>query len=606
MARTLACADFVFCVRSRQLLLDSLAWLLAAAILYWPSPAHAQDATSAAVNHAPQPIANFALRDFGGKAFVLADQRTPKLIVVVFLGIECPLAKLYGPRLQKLANDYQQHNVIVVGIDSNAQDSIADLTAYANTHKIEFPLLKDPGSLVANQFDAKRTPEAFVLDAQRIIRYHGRIDDQYGVGYTRPEPKRHDLRQAIDELLAEKTVSQPHTEPAGCLIGRAREPDSSSRVTFSNQISRIFNEHCVECHRPGEIGPFALTDYQEAAGWADTIAEIVEAERMPPWHANPKFGKFAGDRRLSSEEKQLLIQWAAAGAPEGNRAELPTPGRYLSSGWQLPREPDLIVPMSATSFKVPAEGMVDYQFFFADLGLKEDKWISAAEIMPGNRAVVHHLMVFAIRAGSVEAMTNTTPDGYLTAYVPGMRAASYPEGMAKRLPAGARLVFQVHYAPNGSEQLDRSKLGLVFADPKQVKYEVVTGSVVKRPLTIPPRTARYRVTAESSRTSKDAYLLSMMPHMHLRGAAFNYQALLPDYKTLTLLDIPRYDTNWQTCYRLLEPLALPAGSGIRATAVFDNSEKNLNNPDPSKAVRWGEQLQDEMMVGYFDLAVPLH
>jgi mono/diheme cytochrome c family protein len=516
------------------------------------------------------------------------------------------LARLYSPRLQKLADDYRTRGVAVVGIDSNAQDSITELGAFARLHNIGFPLLKDPGATVADQFGARRTPEAFVLDERRAVRYHGRIDDQYGVGYMRPEPKHHDLRQAIDELLSGKEVSQLRTEPAGCLIGRAKKPDETSSVTFSKQISRIFNQHCVECHRPGEIGPFALTDYQEVAGWADTIAEVVAEDRMPPWHANPKFGKFAGDRSLTAEDKLLIAAWVAAGAPEGNRAELPNAPRFQSSGWHLPREPDAIIPMSAKPFKVAAEGLIDYQFFAVDQVYNEDKWFVAAEVMPGNRAVVHHLLVFAFTKGLAEALSDGTTDGYLAAYVPGMRPASYPEGMAKRIPAGSHLVFQVHYTANGTEQFDCSKLGLIFTDPRKVQYEILTGSVVRRSIAIPPRIARYRATAEFSHVPEQSYLLSMMPHMHLRGSAFNYQLVSPTGKVQTLLDIPHYDSNWQTTYRLLEPLPLPLGSRVRSTAYFDNSENNPNNPDPSKTVRWGLQARDEMMVGYFDIAVPHH
>lgn len=583
-----------------------LALLWAISRLSGSSQVDAQDAMPPAGATAERPIADFTLRDFGGKPFALSDSKQQKCVVVIFFGTECPLARLYGPRLQALADDYRARGVAVVGIDSNAQDSIADLAAYAREHKIGFPLLKDPGAAVADQFGARRTPEAFVLDERRIVRYHGRIDDQYGVGYTRPEPKRHDLRQALDELLADRQVSTPYTEPAGCLIGRARKPDETSPVTFSKQISRIFNQHCVPCHRPGEIGPFALTDYQEVAGWADTIAEVVAADRMPPWHANPKFGNFVGDRSLTAKDKGLIAAWAAAGAPEGNRAELPPPPRFRSSGWHLPREPDVIIPMSNTPFKVPAEGLVDYQFFTVDHVYSEDKWFVAAEVMPGNRAVVHHVLVFAFTHGLLEALSDGTTNGYLAAYVPGMDFATYPEGMAKRIPAGTRLVFQIHYTTNGAVQSDCTKLGLVFADPSKVQYEVITGSVVRRSIAIPPRTARYRATAEFRNLPEQSYLLSMMPHMHLRGAAFNYQVVSPRGKVQTLLDIPHYDSNWQTTYRLSEPLALPMGSRLRSTAYFDNSEDNPNNPDPSKTVRWGLQSRDEMMVGYFDIAVPHH
>jgi peroxiredoxin len=578
-----------------------LARLLVVSLAIGASRADADDARPAAATE--RPIAGFSLRDFGGKTFALADFKQQKCVVVVFLGTQCPLAKLYAARLQKLADDYRARHVAVVGIDSNSQDSIAALAAFAREHQIKFPLLMDPGAVVADQFAAQRTPAAFVLDQKRVIRYHGRIDDQYGVGYTRPEPKRQDLRQALDELLGDSVVSQPVTEPAGCLIGRLRKPDEHSSVTFSNQISRLFNRRCVECHRAGEIGPFSLTDYREAAGWAGNIAEAVAEGRMPPWHANPKFGCFADDRSLLADEKKLIADWVAAGAPEGNRAQAPEKPKFLASGWQLPRQPDTIVPMSTTPFKVPAEGTVEYQFFVVDPGYKEDKWFTAAEVLPGNRSVVHHLLVFAFTKGLEEAMRDGTIDGFLAVYVPGMRTTSYPPGMAKRIPAGSRLVFQVHYTANGSEQLDLSKLGLIFTDPKSVQYEVLTSSVTKRSLVIPPRTKRCRITAESPPSSEDSYLLALMPHMHLRGSAFNFHVILPAGKAKMLLDVPHFDSNWQTNYRLQEPISLPAGTRLRSVACFDNSESNPNNPDPTKTVRWGLQSKDEMLVGYFDIAV---
>ncbi|HEY5315412.1 MAG TPA: hypothetical protein VIK18_22970, partial [Pirellulales bacterium] len=312
---------------------------------------------------------------------------------------------------------------------------------------------------------------------------------------------------------------------------------------------------------------------------------------------------FKGDRSLSTDEKKLIADWVAAGAPEGDRAQAPEKLKSLASGWQLPRRPDTVVPMSTTPFKVPAEGIVDYQFFVVDPGYKEDKWFTAAEVLPGNRSVVHHLLVFAFTKGLEEAMRDGTIDGFLAVYVPGMRTTSYLPGMAKRIPAGSRLVFQVHYTTNGSEQFDCSKLGLIFTDPKNVQYEVLTGSVTKRSLVIPPRTKRCRITAESPPALEDSYLLSLMPHMHLRGSAFNYQVVLPGGKARMLLDVPHYDSNWQTSYRLQEPLSLPAGSRLRCTANFDNSESNPNNPDPTKTVRWGLQSKDEMLVGYFDIAV---
>ena len=260
--------------------------------------------------------------------------------------------------------------------------------------------------------------------------------------------------------------------------------------------------------------------------------------------------------------------------------------------------------MRSTAYDVPAEGTVKYQYFMVDSGLKEDKWIEALEVVPGNRAVVHHILVFAVAPGAALNANGGGVQGFLASYVPGLRAAPYPEGMAKRIPAGSRLIFQIHYTPNGSKTQDLSKVGFLFADPAKVKFEVRTTSAAnRRGVVIPPGDGNFKVEASRALTA-DAQLLAFMPHMHVRGKAFEYEAILPDGTKETLLDVPHYDFNWQTAYRFTEPKKFPAGTKIHAVAAYDNSEKNLSNPDPTKTVRWGDQTWNEMMIGYFDIAIP--
>ena len=562
---------------------------------------HAVREAEAVETRVGTPVANFSLQDFRGKEHSLEDHRESKLVVIAFLGAECPLAKLYGPRLQSLANSYESSEVAFLGINSNCQDSITEIAAYARIHEITFPLLKDAGNRLADAMSAVRTPEVFLLDQQRQISYWGRIDDQYGVGVVRNAPTRRDLKLAIDELLAGKRVSKPIREAEGCFIGRIRKADESSDVTYSNQISRILQNRCVQCHRKGEIAPFALQEYDEVVGWAETIAEVVKDERMPPWHASKKFGHFVNDRRLSDEEKSLITRWVENGAPRGDVSQLPDAKTY-TVGWQLPRKPDLVLPIAKRPYQVPAEGVVRYQYFRVDPGFKEDKWIQAAELLPGNRAVVHHILAFARVPGSRSGSGGL--DGFLVGYVPGLLARPFPAGMAKRIPAGSELIFQVHYTPIGSAQVDVSKIGFVFADSDQVKYEVKTTSAAQRYLRIPPGEENYRVTAVSRSTREEALLLGFMPHMHVRGKAFRYETMSREGSREILIDVPKFDFNWQTSYRLTEPLKLAAGTRIYCTAHFDNSEFNLNNPDPTKTVRWGDQTWEEMMIGYFDIAVP--
>jgi peroxiredoxin len=558
---------------------------------------------AATANAADQPVGDFSLTDYRGKPCALADFKDKPLLVLAFVGTECPLAKLYAPRLAELARDYEPKGVGFVAIDPNSQDGVTQIAAYARQHGINFPILKDLNNEVADRLGARRTPEVFVLDARRVVRYRGRIDDQYAIGVQRDKPHDRDLARALDELLAGKAVSTPATEVTGCLIGRAKRPAADSPVTFAKDIAPLFNRRCVECHRPGEIGPFSLTDYAKAAGWAEMIAEVVEDGRMPPWHADPKYGHFANDRRLTDAEKKLISTWVDNGAPAGDVSQLP-PTPTFTDGWQLPKPPDAVIAMSDRPRDVPAEGAVRYQYFAAPTHFTEDKWVSAVEVRPGNRAVVHHVLVFARKPGDRGDPDGGGTRGFLASYVPGLRSLPYPAGMAKRVAAGSVLIFQIHYTPNGSPQTDLSRIGFVFADPKTVTHEVRTTSAVTRALAIPPGEADYRVDANSRPAADGSLLLAYMPHMHLRGKAFSYEAVYPDGKRETLLDVPHYDFNWQTAYRLAEPRQLPAGTKVHAVAHFDNSPDNPNNPDPTKRVRWGEQTWDEMMIGYFDVALP--
>jgi len=553
-------------------------------------------------------VESFRLLDFRGKGHSLKSFDRYPILVVAFLGTECPLVKLYGPRLEKMAQEFEPQGVGFVGINANRQDSITEIAAYARRHEIKFPMLKDLGNRVADQMGAVRTPEVFVLDRERVIRYWGRIDDQYGVGYIRKAPEQHDLKNAIEDMLAGKKIGAPVNTAVGCFIGRIREPDADAEVTYSNQIARILKKHCVECHREGEIAPFELAEYDEVAGWADMIEEVVRQQRMPPWFANPEHGHFANDRRMSKEEKQLVYDWVESGAPEGDRADLPEPPTYVS-GWQLPQEPDFVASITNEPFKVAAEGTIEYQYFSIDPGFKEDKWVKAIEIQPGNRAVIHHILMFSGTNENIEQNIRHKfrggAGGFDGAFVPGQRFQPYPEGAAKLLPAGTRLVFQVHYTPIGTEQLDQSRVGMVFADPSEVKYEVRTSSAVNSTLQIPAFDSNYRAEAGSPPLPPEAQLLSLMPHMHLRGKSFFYEVIYSDGQRKTLLDIPQYDFNWQLAYRLQKPMELPANTRIHCVAHYDNSEANLANPDPSKNVRWGAQTWQEMLIGYFNYMIPV-
>lgn len=549
---------------------------------------------------------DFELRDYRGTLHALEDYADHKLVVLAFLGTECPLAKLYATRLADAAAAYEDQGVAFIGISSNQQDSVTELAAYARRHGIEFPILKDMGNELADRISAVRTPEVFVLDEDRKVRYWGRIDDQYGfqddyIAYQLPAPRRPDMTIALDELLAGKEVSEPIKEAPGCHIGRVKTPSQDADITYSSHIAAIMNDNCVFCHRPGQIAPFPLTSYDETVGWAEMIAEVVSDERMPPWHADPRYGKFVNDCRLSDEDKETIYRWVEYGAPEGDPDAVPAPPEY-AEGWMIP-EPDEIIYMRDEPYTVPAEGTVEYQNFVVDPGWDEDKWISAIEPKPGNPAVVHHIVMFVQHPGGPrKGAAGQLRADWLAAFAPGLRQPILEEGLARYVPAGSKLVFQMHYTPNGTEQTDLSYLGVKFADPETVKKEVAVKNAGNFTFTIPAGDPNYEVESEFV-FRQDSLLISVSPHMHVRGKDFLYTLLYPDGKEETVLWVPRYDFGWQATYTFEEPKVLPKGTRMHCVAHFDNSDDNLNNPDPTIDVRWGEQTWEEMMFGWFEMAL---
>lgn len=535
-------------------------------------------------------VEDFVLSDARGKVHHLSDFADRDCVVLVFVGSSCPLARLYAPRLVELA-EQAGSRVGFLAINANAQDTLADLTAFSREHRLTFPLLKDPDAALADRLGVSRTPEVIVLDRDRVIRYRGRIDEQFAPGLRAAGAGRRYLADAVADVLAGRRVRLARTEPVGCHIGRRPTASTSSWVTYSNQVSRILNRRCVECHREGEAAPFALTTYHAVATWAATIREVVDEGRMPPWFADPRHGQFRNDARLTAEEKHLLFAWIDAGCPEGDRAEQPAPPQF-TEGWRIPK-PERVLFMTEKPHEVPAEDEVRYEYFTVDPAFTEDCYVRAAEVRPGNRAVVHHALVLLVRPGEM-------PDavGALLNYAPGMGPTVLPDGVALHIPAGSKFLFQMHYTPNGSPQTDHTSLGLVFADAKEVRCRVRGGGVHDPSLCIPPGAAHHVVTA-SEKFTEDVDLLSVSPHLHLRGRAFRYEAVYPNGRREVLLDVPRYSFDWQLRYEFAEPVRLKKGTQLLCTAQYDNSRDNPRNPDPRAEVRWGDQTSDEMLIGFY-------
>lgn len=397
----------------------------------------------------------------------------------------------------------------------------------------------------------------------------------------------------------------------------AASSDSTAKITFHRDVLPVLQQNCQKCHRPNEAAPMSLLTYNEARPWAQAIKEAVLLKRMPPWFANPNYGKFTNEHRLTDEELKTIVAWVDQGAKEGDPSDAPKPAKFVE-GWNIGR-PDLVIEMPE-AFEVPAEGTIDYQYLVIPTGFTKDRWVQAAEIRPGNRAVVHHVIAF-VRPPDSDWLEEAVPgkvyvpqerkedDGrkrnetreLLVGFAPGMEEGVWLPGYAKLIQAGSDIVFQLHYTATGKAAEDNTSVGITFAKEKP-KKRVVTMAAMNRKFKIPPGSPAHEVTSDWV-INETIELVSLMPHMHLRGKDFHYEVTYPTGEKEVLLDVPKYDFNWQFFYYLKDPKILPKGTRIDCTAHFDNSPNNAANPDPAKEVKWGDQSWEEMMIGWFEIAM---
>jgi hypothetical protein len=410
---------------------------------------------------------------------------------------------------------------------------------------------------------------------------------------------------------------------ASALMLAATNP---SQPTFYKDVLPVLQKRCQQCHRPGEPAPMSLLTYQQVQPWAKAIREALLTHKMPPWPADPRYGHFANDRSLSRQELDTVVSWVDAGARVGDPAEAPPPAHFIE-GWGIDK-PDAVFTMPH-EFHVPASGVLQYQYIVIPSGFTEDKWVQEAEARPGNRKLVHHMIAYVRPPGSQwlkdaqpgipyvppqedrEARRrrrarerNSPPPELLVGFAPGLPPAILRPGQAKLVKAGSDFVFQMHYTADGKPDTDRSSIGLVFA--KQPPMErVFTTSALNDKFVIAAGAPDQEVESEVT-LYKPAKLVDMMPHMHMRGKDFTFIADYPDGHSEVLLKVPHYNFHWQLLYTLAEEKLLPAGTRIHCVAHFDNSRNNPANPDPTKEVRWGDQSWDEMMIGWFDVAIPVN
>lgn len=405
-----------------------------------------------------------------------------------------------------------------------------------------------------------------------------------------------------------------------CALGLGLSIVSAASVpgprTYSKDVAPIIQARCQGCHRPGEAAPMSFGGYREVRPWAKAIKQAVVLRKMPPWFADPQVGHFRNDTSLSKSEIDTLVAWVDAGAPEGDRRELPA-SRQFVAGWNI-GQPEMVFEMPQ-AFDVPASGTVEYQYVILPYKFTEDRWVQASEVRPGARSVVHHVIAFIREPGSkwmrdqqpgVPFVPDLNSKGerqefsgdMLAGFAPGVPAQALQPGRGRLVKAGSDIVFQLHYTTNGKAQKDQTKVGLIFCKEPPAERVMVLGAG-NRKFVIPAGDPNYRVDAEFE-LGHEVTLSSLLPHMHLRGKDFEYRLTYPTGETQTILRVPHYDFSWQFWYDPVAEMVLPKGTKISCTAHYDNSVNNPNNPDATKEVRWGDQSWEEMMIGFFDVVFP--
>lgn len=526
---------------------------------------------------------------------MLSEIAGEKATVIAFYDQQCPVSQRYAPRLVEIEREYVQRGVGFLFVNVSQLEPETRIIGTAI----------DPEGRIARELGATHSTDVFVLDAERRLRYRGAVDDQHGIGFTREAPKQNFLREALEAVLAGGEPATAATIAPGCVLNLPAQ-NRETTITYHARISRVVQERCQTCHREDGPAPFALDSYIRVRSKRGMIRQVLEQGIMPPWGADARHGPFLNDPSLTAAERDALLHWIAVGCPEGDPADAPPLAVWpAAEAWAI-GEPDAVFQVPH-SFTVPAQGVVDYKHAYIKTDFPEDRWLRAIEIKPTAPRVVHHVLVQIEeprRADESREQFRRRSQGGLTGYfaglVPGANSVIYPAGYAKRLPKGATLKFQIHYTPNGEPATDQPRIGFVFADGPPV-HEVHTRAVFNHDFVIPPGERAHRVTA-SIRFDRPGLILAFSPHMHLRGRAFRYDLTTPGPggHTRTVLDVPRYDFNWQWMYRLRDPLYVPAGSVLTGVAWFDNSAENPANPDPAATVDFGEQTWEEMMIGYFE------
>ena len=543
-----------------------------------------------------QVVDNFRLLDHNGKSHELYYSSDMKAVVLMVHGNGCPIVRQAVPALREIREKYQSQGVEFLLLNSNLQDKRDDVAAESKEFNVDFPILLDEAQLIGEQLGVVRTSEVFVIDPKvwKLV-YRGPMDDRLSYEKQRPASK-HYLTDALDAVVAGKPVKVSKADGVGCLVNFPERDlkTTHAQISYSKQIAPMLVEKCTACHQTGGVAPWAMTKYDVVKGFAPMIREVVRTQRMPPWHADPHYGEWQNTRGLSDDQRKLLVHWIEAGAPRGTGPDPLTSVKPDTNEWKHGK-PDLIVEVPA--YDIPATGVIEYQYPKVKNPLGRDVWITAVEIHPGAKQAIHHIIAQdpVVLNGQQRGGNG---GGNLAGFAPGMSPIVYPADTGVLFPKDADFVFQMHYTPNGKAVTDHSKIGFYFREADNPpKYPLRLTALTDFRFQIPPGAKEYGTTVSRDIT-RDMLVYNFMPHSHLRGKSGTMSVVYPDGKQEILLNVPKYDFNWQTVYEYKEPKKIPAGSKLVWNFNWDNSTQNPGNPDPTKSVKWGDQTFEEMGIGF--------
>ncbi len=533
-------------------------------------------------------VDNFQLLDQHGKAHELYYHRDASAIVLMVHGIGCPVVRNSLADFAALSRQFARDNVRFFYLNSNAHDDREAIAREAQEWSIDIPVLSDQAQLIGPSLALTRTAEVLVIDPAtwRVV-FRGPLNNRVSYQRQQEAASEHYASDAIDALLAGHAVPQTDRELQGCLINWLEDDP----VTYAEDIAPLLQRHCLACHSEGGIAPWAMSQYEIVRGFAPMLREVVRTGRMPPWFADPLHGEWREGQGLSALEKRQLVRWVEEGALQGEGRDPLQELTGASQAWRL-GEPDLVVEIPAQ--EVPASGVIDIQYPVVPNPLDTPRWIVAAQVMPGDRKALHHMYA---GIGTVDGSSQTVRDSFIVGWSPGLELGEMPAGTGVYLPADAAFLFEMHYTAYGKATVDRTRIGLYFAEqpPQQpLRY----GEVINQLIDIPAN-ARDHIEQAYYDVTADMTLHTLVPHSHYRAYATRYSVRFPDGSREILLSVPAYDFNWQRSYSFATPRRIPAGSRIEYTTWFDNSRHNLANPDPGKRLFWGLQSEDEMVLGVF-------